>query len=257
MCDHCGCSQAVSHGHHHGEAGETAGHGHAHEHHHEAETRTIELHRSLMALNERLAEQNRGYFKARHTLALNIVSSPGAGKTSLIEATVRALSGEFRMAVIVGDLATDRDAQRIRAAGAPAVQVTTGTVCHLDAHMVQHALENLGDAPVDVLFIENVGNLVCPASFDLGERLRVVVLSVTEGEDKPLKYPSIFQSADAVVLSKIDLALAAGFDREFALANIRTAAPAARIFELSAKTGEGLEPWFNFLRAHAPIRRVS
>lgn len=260
MCDHCGCSgPAASSGlqHRHGSAEHDPAHHHSphhvHHHHHdtEEERRTIAVHRALLEKNDRLAEQNRGFFRARGALAINIVSSPGAGKTALIEATVRALKEEFRFAVIVGDLATDRDAQRLRAAGAPAVQVTTGTVCHLDAHMVQHALEDLGETPYDILFIENVGNLVCPSGFDLGERLRVVLLSVTEGEDKPLKYPPIFHSADAVVVSKIDLANAAGFDRAAALANIQTAAPRARIFEVSAKTGAGLEAWLAFLREHA------
>lgn len=248
MCDHCGCSTPSS-----PPRDQAHAHGHERHHHHdhEEERRTIALHQSLMAKNDRLAEQNRGFFKARGTLALNLVSSPGSGKTALIEATLRALKGEFRMATIVGDLATDRDAQRLRAAGAPSVQITTGTVCHLDAHMVQHAVEDLGDAPVDILFIENVGNLVCPSNFDLGERLRVVVTSVTEGEDKPLKYPSIFQHADVVLLNKIDIADAVGFAREPALANLRVAAPRAKILEVSARTGAGLDAWFALLREHA------
>jgi len=252
MCDHCGCSAPKhSHAHDHAHA-HGHGHGHAHDHHHDhdEEHRTIALHQSLMARNDRHAEQNRGYFKGRGTLALNLVSSPGSGKTALLEATLRDLKNEFRMATIVGDLATDNDAQRLRASGAPSVQITTGTVCHLDAHMIQHALEDLGNAPVDLLFIENVGNLVCPSNFDLGERLRVVVTSVTEGEDKPLKYPSIFQNADIVLLNKIDIAEAVGFKREQALKNIREAAPAAVILEVSARTGAGLPAWYDLLREH-------
>ncbi len=249
MCDHCGCSTPAPHAH-----GHAHDHDHSHAHDHDEERKTIALHQSLMAKNDRLAEQNRGFFKGRGILALNLVSSPGSGKTALIEATLRALKDEFRMATIVGDLATDNDARRLRAAGAPAIQITTGAVCHLDAHMVQHALEDLGDAPVDILFIENVGNLVCPSSFDLGERLRVVVTSVTEGEDKPLKYPAIFQNADAVVVNKIDLADAVGFARETALANLKAAAPRARLFEISARTGAGLDAWHAFLREHAPRR---
>lgn len=249
MCDHCGCSapaKTPAHAHGPGQAP-----GHHHHHDHEEEHRTIALHQSLMAKNDRLAEQNRGYFKGRGILALNLVSSPGSGKTSILEATLRDLKAEFRMATIVGDLATDNDARRRRASGAPSVQITTGTVCHLDAHMIQHAVEDLGEAPLDILFIENVGNLVCPSNFDLGERLRVVVTSVTEGEDKPQKYPSIFQNADLVLLNKIDLAAAVGFDRERALAAIREAAPGAEIIELSARTGVGLQAWYDALRRHA------
>jgi hydrogenase nickel incorporation protein HypB len=253
MCDHCGCSTPTPHEHGHSHPREHR-HEDAHHHDHEEERRTIALHRSLMEKNDRLAEQNRGYFKGRGILALNLVSSPGSGKTSLIEATLRDLKGEFRLATIVGDLATDNDARRLRSAGAPSVQITTGAVCHLDAHMVQHALEDLGDAPIDILFIENVGNLVCPAGFDLGERLRVVVTSVPEGEDKPLKYPVIFQNADVAVLNKIDLAEAVGFQREIALANLRKAAPRARILEVSARTGAGLDEWYGLLREYARPR---
>ncbi len=256
MCDHCGCStpskphtHAHTHAHDHAH-GHDHGHGHHHHHHdHDEERRTIELHQSLMAKNDRLAEQNRGYFKGRGTLALNIVSSPGSGKTAILEATLRDLKNEFKMATIVGDLATDNDAARLRASGAPSIQITTGTVCHLDAHMIQHALEDLGRAPLDLLFIENVGNLVCPAGFDLGEDLRVVVTSVTEGEDKPQKYPSIFQNADVVLVNKIDIAEAVGFDRARAMEFIRNAAPGAIILEVSARSGAGLTAWYDLLRA--------
>ncbi len=244
MCDHCGCSGPAA------EPAHVHAHGHRHDpHEHGDETRTVALHRSLMARNDRFAAENRGFFRGCGTLALNLVSSPGSGKTSILEATLRDLGGEFRMATIVGDLATDNDALRLRAAGAPSVQITTGTVCHLDAHMVRHAVEELGDAAPDILFIENVGNLVCPSGFDLGEDLRVVVISVTEGEDKPRKYPAIFQNADAVLLNKTDLAEAAGFNRTQALANLRDAAPGAVIIECSARTGAGLAGWYELLRS--------
>ena len=255
MCDHCGCStpkpHAHGHGHHHHHDDDHAHrHGDHHHHHdHDDQHRVIELHQSLMAKNDRLAEQNRGFFKGRGIFALNLVSSPGSGKTALLEATLRDLKNEFRMATIVGDLATDNDAARLRAAGARSVQITTGTVCHLDAHMVQHAVEDLGRDALDLLFIENVGNLVCPSNFDLGENLRVVVIAVTEGEDKPLKYPSIFQHADVVIVNKSDLAPAVDFNRDLALANIRKAAPGAVILELSARTGAGLDAWYDLLRA--------
>lgn len=252
MCDTCGCSIPLpGHGHRHGPA-----HDHEPHRHDPGEAaRTVALHQSLMARNDRFAAENRGFFKGRGTLALNLVSSPGSGKTAILEATLRYLAGEFRMATIVGDLATDNDAQRLRAAGAPAIQITTGTVCHLDAHMVQHALEELGDAAVELLFIENVGNLVCPAGFDLGEDMRVVVTSVTEGEDKPEKYPSIFQNAQVVLLNKMDLAEAVGFNRDRALRCLREAAPGARIIECSARTGAGLADWYALLRERAAAKR--
>lgn len=259
MCDHCGCSlpsgRKAAHHHHDHDHGHA--HGHDHDHAHDDEHRTIELHQSLMARNDRLAEQNRGFFRAKGLAVLNLVSSPGSGKTAILERTLQDLGGELKMATIVGDLATDNDAMRLRKTGAPSVQITTGTVCHLDAHMVQHAVEDLDLAGVRVLFIENVGNLVCPAGFDLGEDLRVVVTSVTEGEDKPLKYPSIFQNADVVLLNKSDLAEAAGFHRALALDNIRAAAPGATILEVSARTGAGMTAWYDMLRKLAGTKKPS
>jgi hydrogenase nickel incorporation protein HypB len=182
---------------------------------------------------------------------LNVLASPGAGKTTLIEKTVKALDNALPAAVIVGDLATANDAQRIRAAGAPVVQITTGTVCHLDAEMVARGLEQLELDRRRLLLIENVGNLVCPADFDLGESRRVVLLSVTEGEDKPLKYPPIFRSADAVVVTKLDLADATGCDLAALRQHLRAVAPQARVFELSARSGQGLEEWLGWLRGLA------
>src|ERR1039458_2561279 len=212
-----------SHTHSHGEAGHDHSHGDAVGQH-----RVLEVRQAILEKNDRLAERNRGFFHARGLLVLNVLSSPGSGKTTFIRETVRLLGKRLKTGVIVGDLATDNDAQRLRESGAPVVQITTGTVCHLEAEMVGHALKELDLKGLDLLVIENVGNLVCPASYDLGEDLRVVLLSVTEGEDKPLKYPPMFQSADVVLISKIDLAQACGYDRDTALANIRRAAPKAR-----------------------------
>jgi len=232
-----------SHGHSH-----EHGHGHTHSHEPEPEARrTVEVRRAILEKNDRLAERNRGFFRARGLLVLNVLSSPGSGKTTLLRETIRFLAPELRSGVVVGDLATDNDARRLRESGAPVVQVTTGTVCHLDAEMVARAVRELDLNGLNLLIIENVGNLVCPASYDLGEDLRVVLLSVTEGEDKPLKYPPMFQSADAVILSKIDLAAACDFDRGLALANLQRVAPRAPVFETSAKTGEGMDRWKAFL----------
>ena len=205
------------------------------------------LQRSLLEKNDRLAEQNRGFFRAKKLLVLNMVSSPGSGKTTFIRETAAKLAGRLRVGVIVGDLATDNDAARLRTAGIPVVQITTGTVCHLDSEMVSKAAAQLDLEKLDVLVIENVGNLVCPADYDLGEDLRVVLLSVTEGEDKPLKYPPMFHSAHVAVVTKSDMAAAAGFDRKLALANLQRVSHHARIFELSSKTGEGMKAWLDYL----------
>lgn len=187
---------------------------------------------------------------------MNLLSSPGAGKTTLIERTVSALGDEARVAVVVGDLATANDATRIREAGAPVVQITTGTVCHLDAEMVARGIEQLDLDRCAWLFVENVGNLVCPADFDLGEDLRVVLLSVTEGEDKPLKYPPIFRSADAVVVTKLDLAAATGADLRRLREHLQATAPGARVFELSARTGDGMAAWLDWLRGSRSAGRA-
>ena len=253
MCQTCGCStghKGHGHGHHHDHGEDhdhTHGHGH-HHHEHDTEHRAIEVNTALLGQNDKLAERNRGIFLARGIAVLNLVSSPGSGKTMLLEKTLQLFGKEMKLAVIVGDLATENDAMRLRRHGSPAIQIQTGTVCHLDAHMIHHAIEDLKLSELDILFIENVGNLVCPSAFDLGEDARIVLTSVTEGEDKPLKYPSIFQDAELVLLNKTDLSAAVEFDREAALRNIREAAPGAKILEISAKTGDGLSGWFEYLR---------
>ncbi len=251
-----------SHGHHGHSHDHAHGHGHAHAHAHdhghgphvhyqagEAENlRTLSLNAPILAKNDRIAERTRGFLKAKGIVAVNVVSSPGAGKTTLLARTLADLAPSLRMGVIVGDLATDNDARRLREKGAEVLQVTTGTVCHLDAEMVARALEHMTLDGLKLLLIENVGNLVCPAAFDLGENARVVVFSCTEGEDKPLKYPPIFAAANAVVISKADIADAAGFNRPLALDNLRHAAPEAQLFEVSARTGAGLDAWYGYLK---------
>ena len=209
--------------------------------------RTVDLNRSLIEKDDLLAERNREIFRSKKLLVLNVVSSPGSGKTTFIRETAARLAGKLRVGVIVGDLATDNDARQLRTAGIPVVQINTGTMCHLDADMVANAAAQLDLDQLDVLVIENVGNLVCPADFDLGEDLRVVLLSTTEGEDKPLKYPPMFHSAHVAIVTKGDMSNAACFDRDFALANLRRVSHHAHIFELSAKTGDGMPAWLDFL----------
>lgn len=247
---HHGEEHEQTHSHPHAHS-HTHNHAHPHDAHEEpaqaAARRVVEVRRSILEKNERLAERNRGYFEAKGLLVLNVLSSPGSGKTTFLCETIRRLQGRLKAAVVVGDLATDNDAQRFRAAGAPVVQVTTGTVCHLEAEMVSKAVNRLDLADAQLLLIENVGNLVCPASYDLGENLRVVLISVTEGEDKPLKYPPMFQAADVVIVSKTDIAEACGYNRDLGLANIRRAAPKAKVFEVSAKTGQGMKEWEELL----------
>lgn len=229
------------HGHHHD-------HHHDHDHHHHHGARTVTLETAVLARNDMLAAKNRGWFEGRGVVALNLVSSPGAGKTSLLEATIRALGGEIPIAVIEGDQQTANDAARIRDAGARAIQINTGAGCHLEADMVARAVEALAPASGSILMIENVGNLVCPAMFDLGERMKVAVISTPEGEDKPLKYPHMFRAASLVLINKIDLAPHVGFDETACRASIAAINPDARILTLSARTGEGMAAWLDFLR---------
>ena len=222
MCKECGCGGELSH--------ESHGHG-------------MDVHVPVLDANDRLAERNRGFFAAKILLVINVFSSPGSGKTSLLQKTAEMLRGRVRMGVIVGDLATDNDAERLSRADIPVVQITTGTMCHLDARMIAEAMKKMPLDDLDVLIIENVGNLVCPASYDLGEGVRVVLLSVTEGEDKPLKYPPMFHSADVALVTKSDLADAVDFNRDAALAALNKVAHHAHVMEVSSKTGEGMEAW--------------
>lgn len=215
-----------------------------------AEQRTLVINQGVLSKNDQLAQRNRNLFKAKHLLVLNVVSSPGSGKTAFIERTLTDLQGRLRGGVVVGDLATDNDAQRIARSGAPAIQITTGDTCHLDAEMVAEATAKLNLDALQLLIIENVGNLVCPSGYDLGEDVRVVLLSVTEGEDKPLKYPTMFKTADVVIVNKMDIAEAVGFDRDTAISNIHRMVPQAKIFEVSARTGLGMEDWYRYLEQH-------
>jgi len=224
------------------------------QHHHDpapaaATTRRIQVERNILAKNDALAADNRAFFTGHNILALNLVSSPGSGKTTLLVRTIESLKGRVVIAVIEGDQQTDNDAERIRATGAPAVQINTGKGCHLDAEMVGHALDDLPPLDGGVLFIENVGNLVCPAAFDLGEAAKVVVLSVTEGEDKPLKYPDMFRAARLLLLNKCDLLPHLSFDIELAESHARRVNPDIRIIRISATSGEGMNDWMAWLDA--------
>jgi hydrogenase nickel incorporation protein HypB len=219
-------------------------------------TRILEIRQGILKKNDELASRLRERFAERGTFVLSLVSSPGAGKTALLEQTLRMAGPNLRAAALVGDLATENDAARLARSGAPVHQIITGTVCHLDAQMIESALAVWDPGPVDLLCIENVGNLVCPAAYDLGEDLRAVLFSVTEGEDKPLKYPPIFDSADVAVVTKSDLAAPAEFDRGAALANLRRVRDGLPIFEVSARTGEGLGDWMSFLTAAVERKRT-
>jgi hydrogenase nickel incorporation protein HypB len=217
--------------------------------------RIVEVREGILKKNDLLARELRGRFKAAGVFVVSLVSSPGAGKTALLEATLTGLKATRRVAALVGDLATDNDARRLGRAGVPVRQITTGTLCHLEAQMVAQALEGWELSGLDLLFVENVGNLVCPSSYDLGEDLRVVLMSVTEGEDKPLKYPTIFNSADLAIVTKADLAQATGFDREQALRSIEAVRPGLEVLETSARSGQGMERWLAKLEALAGSRR--
>jgi hydrogenase nickel incorporation protein HypB len=209
----------------------------------------VAVHERILASNDRAARHNREHFHEHHVRAINLMGSPGAGKTAVLEATARALGGEARLGVLAGDLATDNDAARVRAAGIVAESITTGTACHLDAEMVHKGLHHLPWRELDYLFIENVGNLVCPAVYDLGQDVNVVALSVTEGEDKPLKYPTMFQKADLVLLTKIDLLPQLEVDVETIQRNLALVMPRPALLAVSAKRGEGIGEWVRWLRA--------
>jgi len=217
----------------------------------------ISVQTNVLNANQQTAAANRQLFSDRGLLVLNLMSAPGAGKTTLLEATIDALRGRFRLAVIEGDLQTDLDAQRIQALGVRAHQITTGTVCHLDARMVARALDAFPIGDLDLLVIENVGNLICPASFDLGESLRVVVCSVAEGAEKPKKYPVMFNKANVVLINKIDLAAASDVDLMELERNVREVNPNATIFCLSCKTGVGLAAWTDWLHSAVELRSTA
>ena len=213
------------------------------------EPRMLEVRKNVLKQNDVIARALRDRFRTQGTLAVSLVSSPGAGKTTFLEKTLGLLKPHFRVAALVGDLATENDALRLARSEVPVRQITTGTLCHLEAAMIERALEDWNLGHLDALFVENVGNLVCPASYDLGEDLRMVLLSVTEGEDKPLKYPTIFNGADVAVITKIDLAAAVEFDERAAKANIEAVRPGMQVFKVSAKTNEGMEDCLQFFAA--------
>ncbi|MCR6631625.1 MAG: hydrogenase nickel incorporation protein HypB [Magnetospirillum sp.] len=296
MCTVCGCgesklehSHSHSHDHEH-EHDHGHGHGHGHHHHHDhdhghshdhdhdhghdlhygtgiagvhvpgmSQARIIQIEQDILGKNDSLAARNRAMLADKGVFALNLVSSPGSGKTTLLCKTIEALAGRLPVAVIEGDQQTSNDADRIRATGAPAVQVNTGKGCHLDADMVAKACERLALADDSVLFIENVGNLVCPAAFDLGEAAKVAILSVTEGEDKPLKYPDMFAAAGLMILNKVDLLPHLDFDVEACIANARKVNPDIAVLKLSARSGEGMEDWLSWIaegRKRAVTERI-
>lgn len=241
MCATCGCS-GDQHHHHHNED---------HHHHHDQKT-VIDVERDILHQNNLLAERNRGYFDAKNILCLNLVSSPGSGKTSLLEKTLTDLKGELDFVVIEGDQQTTNDADRIHATGTKVTQINTGKGCHLDSHMIFHALQGLKPKENSILFIENVGNLVCPAMFDLGEKVRVVIMSVTEGDDKPLKYPDMFHTSTLCIINKTDLLPYVPFDINKAKENAKKVNHKLDIIEVSCTSGEGLNQWYDWLKSKVP-----
>jgi hydrogenase nickel incorporation protein HypB len=243
MCDTCGCN--ITPGNRHLAYNPVA-----------KGSTAVSVLKGLLQKNDDQAVHNRQHFDSRGILAVNLMSSPGSGKTALLEATIEVLRGEFNVAVIEGDLETENDAARIRAKGVPAHQITTGTACHLDAHMVHDALHHMDLAGIDILFIENVGNLVCPASFDLGQHRNVTLLSVTEGDDKPAKYPVMFRAADLVLMTKTDLLpVLDDFDPIWAEQSLRNLASRAPCLRLSARKGQGMEAWLAWLKGELAARR--
>lgn len=250
MCDSCGCDLPTHHHHEH-EHNHDHDHEHHHHHSHEHDSQIIKVHQSLLAANDAIAAENRAHFEAMGMVAVNMISSPGSGKTTLLEKTIEQLKGMIRIGVIEGDIETDRDAQRIRAKGVPVVQITTGGACHLDAAQIHKGLHLLEKEPggdkIDLLFIENVGNLVCPATFNLGEHQRVVLVSVPEGPDKPAKYPKSFISSQVFVITKTDLLPYFDFPVAEAKADALHLNPKLQIMPLSSTTGEGFTAWIEYL----------
>ena len=241
MCDTCGCNVTPGNEHLVAAGGHLAHTSHGNE--------SVEVLKGLLDANDHQAAHNREHFERHGVLAINLMSSPGAGKTTLLEATIEALGKDLSVAVVEGDLETENDAQRIREKGVPAIQISTGSACHLDAHMVHTALHELDLDGVDVLFIENVGNLVCPASFDLGQHCNVALLSTPEGDDKPAKYPVMFRAADLVVITKSDLLEVLGdFDPRAAETCLRRIANPAPLIEVSARSGAGMQAWLDWVR---------
>lgn len=263
MCTVCGCGETDEHQHGHG------GHGHHETHHHDYsqgaagvhvagmdQARLIRIEQDILTKNNSYADANRRRFSESSILCLNLVSSPGSGKTTLLTNTIEALGTNSPICVIEGDQQTSVDAERIRATGVQAIQINTGKGCHLDAHMVGHAVEQLQPQAGSVLFIENVGNLVCPAAFDLGEACKVVILSVTEGEDKPLKYPNMFHAADLMILNKIDLLPYVDFNVDQCLEYARRVNPRIKILQLSASKGEGMQNWLNWIKLNLQLTQI-
>lgn len=275
MCVTCGCSsdenevkiirvdgKTVEHSHSHDHGNGPHIHSHTHDHNHEHHhhdhdhhhdhshnpIKEINMERDILHKNDLLAERNKGYFEAKNIFAINLVSSPGSGKTSLLERTIADLKNDISFAVIEGDQQTTNDADRIAALEVPVIQINTGKGCHLDSEMISKAVKELSPKDGSLLMIENVGNLVCPAMFDLGENVRVVIISITEGEDKPIKYPDMFYSAQICVINKIDLLPYLKFDIEKLKDYARKVNPNLEFFEVSATSGEGLESWYNFLK---------
>lgn len=229
MCDDCGCGSPAADGR-------------------KGTARLIEMEEQVLSKNDRLAKKNRSVFQASSVLVINLVSSPGAGKTTLLEHTIASLTSDLRIGVIEGDQQTDRDAQRIKETGIDVHQITTGDACHLDAHMVGHALDHFSLPELDLLFIENVGNLICPGAFDLGEDYRVVALSVPEGEDKPVKYPAVFLNSNLVLITKIDLLEVLEGDFEQYRSFVTKVNPSVECMGVSAKTGDGMHAWYEWLK---------
>lgn len=276
MCTVCGCGEGEtnieqSHSHSHSHSHDHAHHHDAHSHSHThdygqgpahahapgmSQSRMVQVEQDILSKNNQYAAANRRYFTKHGILALNLVSSPGSGKTTLLTETIALLKDELAIAVIEGDQQTSQDADRIRATGVKALQINTGKGCHLDAHMIGHALENLQPEQQSLLFIENVGNLVCPAAFDLGEAHKVAILSVTEGEDKPLKYPDMFHAADLMILNKTDLLPYLDFDVERCIQYAKQVNPRIKVLQLSAKTGEGMPSWLQWLKATRSVHLV-
>ena len=283
MCTVCGCGEGESriegaelkhdhshdhsHDHEHGHS-HTHSHDHEHDHHHYghgpahahapgmSQERMVQIEQDILGKNNQYASNNRGIFTEKGILALNLVSSPGSGKTSLLTRTLSDLQGQMPLAVIEGDQETSNDAQRIRETGVPAIQINTGKGCHLDAHQVGHAVESLAPEDGSVLFIENVGNLVCPSAFDLGEAGKVAILSVTEGEDKPIKYPDMFHAATLLLLNKIDLLPYLDFDVDRCVEYARRVNPGIQILQVSARSGEGMASWYQWISMTRQARPI-